>query len=44
MRRKSRDSPMKLGERYEKIIEHGGDRAIQRSCGSSGNVRLSRLL
>jgi len=43
MRRKSRDSPMTVGERYGKI-EYRGGRVIQRWCGSSGNVRLSHLL
>jgi len=38
MRRKSRDSPMILGERYVR-----GSKDTQRWRGSSGDVRLSHL-
>ena len=40
--RKSRDLPMRLGERYGEI-EYRGSRFIQRWRGSSGNVCLSHL-
>jgi len=43
MRRKSRDSRMRLGERYGEI-KHRGGKIIQRWRGSSGNIRLSHLL
>ena len=42
IRRKSRDSLMRLGERYGET-EYRGGKVIQRWRGSSGNVRLSHL-
>jgi len=43
MSRKSRDSPLRLGERYGEI-EYSSGKVIQRWRGSSGNVRLFYLL
>jgi len=42
MHRKSRDWPMRLGERYVEI-EYSGGKVIQRWRGSSGYVRLSSI-
>jgi len=43
MREKSRNSPMRLGERYGEI-EYRGGKVIQRRRGSGGYVRLPHLL
>ena len=43
MRRKIRESPMRLGERYGEIKYRGG-KVIQRWRGSSGYVHLFHLL